>query len=200
MKADLLESMSEGVETASVVIAFCTKSYQLSPNCQMELKYANDQKIPILPIICDKSYTQQQTGTSVKNPAKWPSSWLGTLIAGKVYVDFRDENLGCFEKLKEMIVKINSLPIQSPEKESVVEVASRDIEELRRIKEIMTGAIRRMNHANDRIVEFKQNKQSLVKNDGVKQDFGTQNGNRNLQCSCHFLPPLELTGACQTYN
>ena len=46
--------------------------------------------IPILPVICDKNYTQQQAGTGDKDPAKWPSSWLGALIAGKVYVDFRD--------------------------------------------------------------------------------------------------------------
>ena len=87
MKHDLMKSMSEGVEKAAVVIALCTKLYQSSPNCQIELNYANDLRKPILPIICDKGYTQQQTGSGMTDmdPAKWPSNWLGAIIAGKVY-------------------------------------------------------------------------------------------------------------------
>ena len=108
MKVKMMESMSEGVEKASVVIVFCSKEYQTSENCQIELKYAHDLEIPILPVICDKNYTRQRKGSGIKNPAEWPSSWLGALIAGKIYVDFRDEMPEGFKKsLTDLIGKIN---------------------------------------------------------------------------------------------
>ena len=104
-----------------------------------------------------------------------------TYICQLTYVDFRDESPELFEEVKNKIVQIkSSTPIGSLERESVVEVASRDVEELRRIKEIMNGAMRRMSHANERINELRENKRSLVKNEGVKQDFGAQDCiNRN---------------------
>ena len=107
MKVNMMECMSEGVEKASVVVAFCSKQYQNSDNCQIELNYAKDLKIPILPVICDRGYTQQQTGTGIKDSTEWPSSWLGALIAGKIYVDFRDDTPERFEKaMAELLYKL----------------------------------------------------------------------------------------------
>ena len=45
IKCNLMKSMSEGVERASIVISFCTEKYQNSTNCQTELKYAITLKI-----------------------------------------------------------------------------------------------------------------------------------------------------------
>lgn len=157
------------------MIALCTKGYQASPYCQIELKYANDLEIPILPIICDKSYTEQQKGTSLedRDPAKWPSSWLGALIGGKFRVDFRDDaDPDCFEAVKNKIVEIkSSIPIRRPVKDSFIEVASRDVDELRKIEDIMNGAIKR-------ITVLRENKQSIVHGTDFlqKSNIGTQDG------------------------
>ena len=91
MKVDMMTSMSEGVEKSAAIIAFCTEKYQNSKNCQTELKYAYTESIPILPVICDKTYTKPQARGEEKNAAEWPCGWLGATIAGKIYVDFRKD-------------------------------------------------------------------------------------------------------------
>ena len=97
IKADFITCMSEGVEEAAVIICFCSKDYQNSRNCQTELKYAYELKIPVIPIICDTNYTVQQQKGEKMDPAKWPCKWLGAIIAGQIYIDFRkdsEENAG----------------------------------------------------------------------------------------------------------
>jgi hypothetical protein len=37
MKSDLYDSMAEGVTGAAVIVAFMTRAYELSENCQLEL-------------------------------------------------------------------------------------------------------------------------------------------------------------------
>lgn len=89
IKADLVRCMSGGVENSAAVICFCTSDYQISANCETELKYAHELKIPIIPVICDENYTVRQTGVGNTDYLKWPCGWLGVIVTGKIYVDFR---------------------------------------------------------------------------------------------------------------
>ena len=89
MKVNMMTAMSEGVENAAAIIPFCTEKYQNSQNCQTELSYAYEEKIPIIPVICDDGYTKKQKRGEIKEPSKWPCGWLAFSIAGRIYVDFR---------------------------------------------------------------------------------------------------------------
>lgn len=55
--------MAEGVQEAEVVVCFLTAKYQASPNCQQELQFARDSKVPIVPCRVQSSWK--------------PSAWLG---------------------------------------------------------------------------------------------------------------------------
>ena len=104
MKKDMAMSMAKGVQNATAVIVFCTKAYQQSANCQSELNYAWTLKVPIIPVICDENYTEQQERSENMDPAKWPCDWLGLRIAGNIYVDFRRKSSGSFNDCSEQLV------------------------------------------------------------------------------------------------
>jgi hypothetical protein len=71
MSRDIYASMAEGVENASVVVCFISQEYQDSENCQLELKFARQTGVPIVP---------------VKVQADWRASgWLGIVIAGALW-------------------------------------------------------------------------------------------------------------------
>ena len=87
MKSGMIDSMSEAVENAAAIIPFCTEKYQNSQNCKTELSMAYEEKIPILPVICDDGYTGKQARGEEKDPSRWPCGTLGACIAGKIYID-----------------------------------------------------------------------------------------------------------------
>lgn len=58
-----LLSMADGVQGADVVVCFLTAKYQESKNCQQELQFARDCKVPIVPCRIQSLWK--------------PSSWLG---------------------------------------------------------------------------------------------------------------------------
>ena len=65
MKSDIYDSMAEGVTGAALVICFMSQQYQESTNCKLELQFARQTGVPVLPIMCD-------------DPNKWSASgWLG---------------------------------------------------------------------------------------------------------------------------
>lgn len=51
MKADMYDSMAEGVAGAACVICFMTQAYQDSANCKLELKFAQQSGVPIIPVM-----------------------------------------------------------------------------------------------------------------------------------------------------
>ena len=108
MKSYMMASMSTGVQGAKIVVCFCTEKYQNSKNCQTELKYALTLEIPIIPVICDIGYTGQQFEDVDFDPAKWPCDWLGAVIAGLVYVDFRKDDMSGV-KLEEILKQVKYL-------------------------------------------------------------------------------------------
>ena len=95
VQGDLIKAMGDGVQGTTIIICFCTEKYQNSQNCQAELKYAFELKKTIIPVICDTGYTGRQTGDAdfCYDPAKWPCNWLGVIIAGLTYIDFRKEDV-----------------------------------------------------------------------------------------------------------
>ena len=71
-----LVSMADGVENAAVVCSFMTPKYQSSRNCEKELLYAERRRVSIIPCRLTRGWE--------------PSTWLGLVIAGLVWIDFRD--------------------------------------------------------------------------------------------------------------
>ncbi len=63
---------------AACVVAFMSQRYQDSQNCKLELQYAQQRNIPIVPVMIT---------------AKWrPSEWLGLLTAGKLWTPLHDQS------------------------------------------------------------------------------------------------------------
>lgn len=77
MEMDIFESMAMGVQGAGCIVAFLSQRYQESDNCKIELKYAMQRRVPIVPVLL-------QAGD-------WePSGWLGLVIAGKLWTSMHD--------------------------------------------------------------------------------------------------------------
>jgi len=86
---DINKSMADAVEKASIIIPIMTQKYQDSYNCQLELKYANDRRVPIIPIKAQGGEWKQ-------------SGWLGLITAGKKWIDFSDKTKSD-EKIEELL-------------------------------------------------------------------------------------------------
>ena len=68
-------AMAEGVENAFCIVALITKAYEDSKNCRKELNYSDTQNKEIYPCLVEEGYQG--------------SGWLGLIIAGQLYFDFR---------------------------------------------------------------------------------------------------------------
>jgi hypothetical protein len=79
MKQDIYESMADGVSNASVVVCFMSQKYQDSENCKLELKFAKQSGVPIVPVL-------------VEGDGWKPSAWLGLITAGALWTPLRDES------------------------------------------------------------------------------------------------------------
>eukprot|EP01051_Picozoa_sp_SAG22_P006380 SAG22_NODE_416_length_10804_cov_4.791126_4_plen_1245_part_00 len=78
MDTDLYDSMAVGVANAACVVAFIDSRYQVSENCQLELKYGRTQKVPIVPVMMEKNW--EATG------------WLGIVTAGILWTPLYDDD------------------------------------------------------------------------------------------------------------
>ena len=74
MGGDIYQSMAEGVQGAAMVICFMTQPYQDSENCQLELKFAKQSGVPIVPVMVNEGWTA--------------SGWLGIVTAGALWTPF----------------------------------------------------------------------------------------------------------------
>lgn len=79
MAGDAVEAMAEAVEGSTAVLWIATSAYKQSPNCQLEAKYSNKLRKPIVPIMAEPGYR--------------PDGWLGLIIGDKLYFNFRDEGI-----------------------------------------------------------------------------------------------------------
>jgi hypothetical protein len=77
MEVDLYDSMARGVSNAACVVCFMTQQYEDSANCKMELKFAKDKNVPIIPVM-------YQGGG-------WRAGgWLGLITSGALWVAMND--------------------------------------------------------------------------------------------------------------
>ena len=81
MQRDIYDSMAEGVQGAAVVICFMSNAYQNSENCRLELKFAKQSGVPIVPVM-------------LEDPANgWRATgWLGILTAGALWTPLHDDD------------------------------------------------------------------------------------------------------------
>ena len=80
MQQDIYESMAEGVENAACVVCFLSQKYQKSDNCKLELKFAKQSGVPIVPVMVEKTKGWRASG------------WLGIVVAGALWTSLRDES------------------------------------------------------------------------------------------------------------
>ena len=67
MKNDIYDSMAEGVQDAACLICFMTQAYQDSVNCKLELKFAQQSGVPIIPVMW-KPTSQPKDGSLFSRP------------------------------------------------------------------------------------------------------------------------------------
>jgi hypothetical protein len=80
MQQDIYESMADGVENAACVVCFMSQKYQDSENCKLELKFAKQSGVAIVPVM-------------VESTKGWrPSGWLGIVTAGALWTNLRDDS------------------------------------------------------------------------------------------------------------
>ena len=69
MSVDIYDSMAAGVQGAGVVVCFMSQQYQDSENCKLELKFAQQSGMAIVPCMMQDNWKA--------------SGWLGIICAGK---------------------------------------------------------------------------------------------------------------------
>eukprot|EP01046_Picozoa_sp_COSAG06_P029309 COSAG06_NODE_2708_length_6408_cov_2.142970_1_plen_1860_part_00 len=79
MNVDIFDSMAQGVSNAAVVVAFISQRYQDSENCKLELKYAKQRKVPIVPVL-------------MQGGGWCASEWLGIITAGSLWTPLHEES------------------------------------------------------------------------------------------------------------
>ncbi|KAL5264916.1 hypothetical protein ACHWQZ_G005866 [Mnemiopsis leidyi] len=82
MSGNINASMAKAVENAMIICPFMTEAYQNSESCELELNYAKDSQVQIVPCMVqnlDKDGGRYRA-----------TGWLGVITAGKLWTDFRD--------------------------------------------------------------------------------------------------------------
>eukprot|EP01046_Picozoa_sp_COSAG06_P048110 COSAG06_NODE_7127_length_2621_cov_1.434576_2_plen_179_part_00 len=70
--------MAAGIGDAAAVVPFMTQQYQSSVNCKLELKFAQQTGVPIVPVMAQQNWT--------------PRGWLGLLTAGLLWTPVLDDS------------------------------------------------------------------------------------------------------------
>eukprot|EP01050_Picozoa_sp_SAG11_P000358 SAG11_NODE_10_length_27955_cov_15.365235_10_plen_76_part_00 len=68
MDIDIYDSMAAGVQNAAAVVCFMSKKYENSVNCALELKFAAQNGVPLVPVLMEPGFRA--------------GGWLGILTAG----------------------------------------------------------------------------------------------------------------------
>jgi hypothetical protein len=76
MKSDIYDSMAEGVQGAACVVCFMSQAYQDSANCKLELKFAQQSGVPIIPVMMQANFTAK--------------GWLGILTSGSIWTPMHE--------------------------------------------------------------------------------------------------------------
>ena len=141
MSTDVYDSMAEGVSNAAAVVCFMSQKYQDSPNCMLEVKFAKQSGIEMLPVMMEGG--------------GWKASgWLGLLTAGALWVPlYEDANFETnVRQLHGQLMKTiagSSAAFADEDEESedaiaVMASSTEAIEELERLREAQVVASQRM--------------------------------------------------------
>ena len=77
METDIYDSMAAGVSNAVVVVCFMSQKYEDSPNCKLELKFAQQSGVDIVPVMMEGG--------------GWKASgWLGLVTAGALWTPLHE--------------------------------------------------------------------------------------------------------------
>ena len=76
MKNDIYDSMAEGLQSAACVICFMSQAYQDSANCKLELKFAQQSGVPIIPVMMQANFAAK--------------GWLAILTAGSIWTPMHE--------------------------------------------------------------------------------------------------------------
>ncbi|ORY48428.1 hypothetical protein BCR33DRAFT_34952 [Rhizoclosmatium globosum] len=82
MESDIYNSMGSGIAGCQVVVACFSLGYLESPNCMLELGFAQDLRKPIIPVFF---FEEGEDITTLRQ--KYSKAFL--IIAGKKYSDFK---------------------------------------------------------------------------------------------------------------
>eukprot|EP01046_Picozoa_sp_COSAG06_P021451 COSAG06_NODE_1614_length_8932_cov_4.428507_1_plen_1634_part_10 len=94
MQQDIYESMASGVENAACVVCFLSQKYQDSENCKLELKFAKQSGVPIVPVM-------------VESTRGWrPSGWLGIVVAGALWTSLRGDESEFEDSVRSLVEQI----------------------------------------------------------------------------------------------
>lgn len=78
MKSNIYDSMAEGLQGAACVVCFMTQAYQDSANCKLELQFAQQSGVSIVPVMMQDNFTAK--------------GWLGILTSGSIWTPMHDSN------------------------------------------------------------------------------------------------------------
>eukprot|EP01051_Picozoa_sp_SAG22_P008139 SAG22_NODE_604_length_8628_cov_4.245984_7_plen_213_part_00 len=78
-----------GVANAAAVVCFMSKQYEASSNCALELKFAHQSGVPLVPVMMQDKFAA--------------SGWLGILTAGQLWTPFFDA--GVFDESIDLLVR-----------------------------------------------------------------------------------------------
>ena len=114
MQSDIYDSMAEGVQNAAVMVCFMTPAYQDSKNCALELKFAAQIGVPIVPVMLQEDFAA--------------SGWLGILTAGLLWTRLWDPSTHAedIESLMQQVLKA-----ADPEAEDGDAVGTESIDEVK---------------------------------------------------------------------
>jgi hypothetical protein len=79
MSGDIYESMANAVSNASLVVCFMSQKYQESENCMLELKFAKQSGVGMIPVMMEGDGWR-------------PSGWLGLITAGSLWTRLNDDS------------------------------------------------------------------------------------------------------------
>ena len=136
--------MAQGVEGACCVVCFMCQAYQLSSNCQLELKFSKQAGLPIVPVM-------------MEDDPQWKASgWLGLLTAGLLWTNLQSDDVeGSVDRIVKQIKMVvpeetdrpPSLAAgdleSAPEPEAPSEERTEELtQELKRLHDDLTAAVR----------------------------------------------------------
>jgi hypothetical protein len=120
MKSDIYDSMAEGVQGAACVICFMTQAYQESANCKLELKFAQQSGVPIVPVMLAPDWRA--------------SDWLGIVTAGALWTalysgDFKDSIRKIIAQIRKNVVYV--APANTDESSDEYEEVAFSVDDMR---------------------------------------------------------------------